>query len=84
MSGSIMRRKKTGNVVGRQVVERFESMNKSTELDTLVNRQPVKLLQKRGSMSASGFLKYKPCTSVLNSLEAGDVLLEVAFKRQLQ
>ena len=46
-------------------MEGFESMNKSTELDTLVNRQPMKLLKKRGRVSVS----------VLNSLEAGDVLL---------
>ena len=39
-------------VLGRQVVKRFERMNKSTELDTLVNRQPVELLKKRGIVSA--------------------------------
>ena len=66
MCGCITCRKKTGNVVGRQVVERFESMKKSTELDTLVNRQPVTLLQKRGSMSAPGFCKNKLRTSILN------------------
>ena len=53
-------------------------MNKSTELDTFVNRQPMKLLKKRGRVSASVFFKNKPGASVLNSLEAGDVLLRSA------
>ena len=61
--------------MGGQVVKRFERMNKSTELDTLVNRQPMELLKKRGRVSAPMLFENKPGTSILNSLEAGDVLL---------
>ena len=46
-------------------MKRFESMNKSTELDTFVNRQSECVC----------VFKNKPGTSILNSLEEGDVLL---------
>ena len=38
---------------GETGLKRFERMNKSTELDTLVNRQPKKLLKKTDRVSAS-------------------------------
>ena len=41
-------------------MKRFERMNKSAELDTLVNRQPMELLKKRGRVSAPMLFENKP------------------------
>ena len=59
--------------MGREVVDRFEGVDKGAELDTLSNRKPVKLLEKRRGLSAFWFLEDETGTPVLNSLKTSNV-----------
>ena len=54
--------------------------DKGVEFDTLRNRKPVKVLKQRRSMGKFGSLENEFSTSILNPLEASDVLLSQAAK----
>ena len=80
VSRRLLNGKKGRNVVGREVVQRLEGVDKSAELDTLFNREPVELLQKRGGMGAFWFLEDEAGTPILNSLKTSNVLLGDAIE----
>lgn len=63
------------NIVGGEVIQRFEGMNKGAELDALSDRKPMELIQKRRRMREFWFLENKAGTPVLNPLKTGYVFL---------
>ena len=76
-----MNGKKGINIMGGEIVQTLEGVNKGAELDTLGDGKPMKLIQERRGMSAFRFFENKPGTPVLNSLKTGHILLRDAIEQ---
>ena len=62
-------------VARRQIIKTLESVDKGAELNTLFNREPVKLVDQWRHMSALRLFENEPRASVLYPLQTTDVFL---------